>query len=89
MKPSPALKKPLHVRSEFARKGVQIADWARVHGVNPQLVHNILSGKPGRSYRSGQSHRIAVLLGIKDGEIVDQPQAMNVVAAPIKSRKAA
>lgn len=54
-------------KDDFIRTGKSIASWAREHGVSPPLVRMILSGKrPG--YR-GQSHRIAVLLGIKDGVI--------------------
>lgn len=54
------------VKAEFDRHGVSIADWARRNGYPPPLVYRVLSGaKPKR----GKSHEIAVLLGIKAGDI--------------------
>jgi gp16 family phage-associated protein len=67
MKQQPKLKKPEDVRADFDRKGISIAAWARQHGVNRTLVYEILAGSPRRSCRRGQSHRVAVLLGLKDG----------------------
>ena len=57
------------VRNKFEREGTSYAEWARKHGVNRGLVSMILKG--GRTCRRGQSHKIAVLLGIKEGVIVD------------------
>lgn len=52
---------------EFQTQGVAIADWARQHGFNPSLVYQVLKGKhvPVR----GESHKIAVALGIKLGSL--------------------
>jgi gp16 family phage-associated protein len=50
----------------FTRTGVSQAEWAREHDVNKTLVSQILSGQ--RKCLRGQSHRIAVLLGIKAGD---------------------
>ena len=55
------------VRNEFNRRGVSISAWARANQVSEQLTYQVLSGKK-RCLR-GQSHDIAVLLGIKAGEI--------------------
>ncbi|KTT72636.1 hypothetical protein [Sphingomonas endophytica] len=57
-------------RGELVAEGVNISEWARVHGFTVSLVHNVLSG--GRSCRFGKSHKIAVALGIKaEGATVD------------------
>ncbi|WP_373422980.1 DNA-binding protein [Sphingomonas kyeonggiensis] len=53
------------VRARLAAEGVNVSEWARGRGFNPRLVHAILDG--GRPCRRGQSHKIAVALGIKDG----------------------
>jgi gp16 family phage-associated protein len=53
-------------RRGFDRSGVSVSDWARERGFDIKLVHAILSGR--RTCLRGQSHRIAVALGIKDGE---------------------
>lgn len=57
------------VKERFIREGRTVAGWARSNGVNPRLTASILNGE--RACRSGQSHKIAVLLGLKDGVIVD------------------
>lgn len=79
MKQTTALKKPDEVRKEFARNGISIAEWSRVHGVNRQLVYEILAANPRRVCTRGDSHRIAVLLGIKAGELARDVSVMNAV----------
>lgn len=55
------------VRREFAMRGLSIAAWARLHGYSCQLVYQILGGQ--KPCLRGQSHRIAVHLGLKQGLI--------------------
>ena len=69
MKQSRPLKTPAQARAEFVRKGVSIAAWARDNKVQPNLVYEILRGSSRRRCLRGQSHRVAVLLGIKAGEL--------------------
>lgn len=57
------------VLADFARKGISIRSWAKKHGVNHAVVTGVLNGR--FSGRIGESHKAAVLLGIKEGEIVD------------------
>ncbi|MCF3470383.1 DNA-binding protein [Stenotrophomonas maltophilia] len=57
------------VRTEFAARGLSISDWARRHGYSAQLVYGVLKGR-NRGIR-GQSHDIAVRLGLKEGLIGD------------------
>lgn len=57
------------VREEFSRKGVSVSGWAKDNKVNAGTVYQVLRGN--RKCRIGESHKIAVLLGIKDGEIVE------------------
>lgn len=54
-------------RAEFDRRGQSIADWARLHGFSRSLVYEVLSGR--KKCKRGQSHRVAVLLGLKAGEL--------------------
>jgi gp16 family phage-associated protein len=53
------------LRWVFERLGVSIADWARMNGFSSALVYQVLAGRK-RCLR-GQSHQIAVRLGLKDG----------------------
>lgn len=57
------------VLSEFQRKGISISAWATANGFTPNLVFEVLSGR--KKGVRGQSHKIAVKLGLKRGEIVD------------------
>jgi len=65
----PKIRTPQDVRNEFIRKGVSMASWARAHGFDKATVSQVLSGENAAT--RGKGHKIAVLLGIKDGEIVE------------------
>ncbi|MFV5368697.1 DNA-binding protein [Acinetobacter junii] len=52
------------IRQKFEHSGLSIADWARQNNFSPDLVYSVLKSKhiPIR----GQSHKIAVKLGLKE-----------------------
>lgn len=56
-------------KAEFERKGISITAWALKNGYSPNLVFEVLAGR--KKGDRGQSHKIAVHLGLKEGEIVD------------------
>jgi gp16 family phage-associated protein len=58
------------VKAEFERRGETVAHWARKHGFAINHVRAVLSGKA--KGRWGESHKIAVTLEIKDGEIANE-----------------
>ena len=62
-----SLRSTAEIRLEFARRGLSISGWARLHGYSAQLVYGVLTGR-NRGLR-GQSHEIAVRLGLKHGLI--------------------
>lgn len=62
------LRTPEQVRADFESKGQSIADWARKNGFGRSLVYEVLAGR--KKCKRGASHRVAVLLGLKRGEIV-------------------
>ena len=57
------------VREEFIRSGKSVVSWARENKVSVNLVYEVFKGRP---CHRGQSHKIAVLLGIKDG-VIEEP----------------
>lgn len=58
------------IKRDLERRGKSIADLARELGLRPMTVYNLLGG---RTYGSrGESHRAAVLLGLKDGTVEQQ-----------------
>ena len=55
------------VKDEFSKSGISVAQWARENNFSPDLVYQILHRK--RLPLRGESHKIAVKLGLKDGII--------------------
>lgn len=66
------LKTGADVRAEWKRKGVTIRSWCKQHGFSEQQVSFILSGKA--PCHRGNAHKIAVILGIKDG-VIEEAEA--------------
>jgi len=55
------------VKRELIRQGVSVAGWARAHGFTAGQVHDVL--RKDLRCNHGTSHKIAVLLGLKNGLI--------------------
>ena len=60
------LMSPQQAKAALVRKGMSAADLARQKNFSLHLVYAVLSGR-SKALR-GEGHRIAVALGIKDGE---------------------
>lgn len=71
------LRTPEEVRAEFQRKGISIAQWSLANGFNTQLVFEVLAGR--KKGIRGQSHQIAVKLGLKEGEVIAAGQVANAL----------
>lgn len=56
------------VRAEFLRKGMSMSRWAKDNGFEVATVSQVLTGRNAAT--RGVGHKIAVLLNIKDGEII-------------------
>ncbi|MDD5328788.1 MAG: DNA-binding protein [Sulfuricella sp.] len=54
-------------KEELFRKGISVTQWANENGFKPGQVRDVL--RKNTPCRFGYSHKIAVLLGIKNGEI--------------------
>lgn len=63
----PATVTPEQARADLDRRGISIAEFSRKHGLNKNLVSDLLNGRI--KGRRGEAHRAAVLLGVKDGVI--------------------
>lgn len=63
------LRTPEQVRSRFERSGISVAAWARSRGFNVVLTYMVAAGQ--RKSLRGQSHQIAVALGMKRGDDTD------------------
>ncbi|BAN51428.1 MULTISPECIES: DNA-binding protein [Pseudomonadaceae] len=61
------LRTPQQVLADFEHRGITISGWARSHGFSRDVVRSVLYGRVKGLYGSG--HKVAVLLGLKDGVI--------------------
>ncbi|QTD65694.1 MULTISPECIES: DNA-binding protein [Acinetobacter] len=52
------------VKEDFSSAGISIAEWARDNQFSPDLVYRIF--KNNKIPKRGESHKIAVKLGIKE-----------------------
>ena len=66
------LRTPDDVRTELKRKGISISQWAAANGFSVNMVFEVLAGR--KKGVRGQAHRIAVKLGLKEGEVVKDDQ---------------
>lgn len=64
---STPLKTVAEVRAELQRAGLSLAEWARTHKVSYSLSYEVLRGRI-KGHR-GQAHDIAVLMGLKHGQL--------------------
>jgi gp16 family phage-associated protein len=54
---------------KLSKQGLTLSSWAKRNDVSVSLVRAVITGKCAARINKG--HKIAVLLGIKDGEIVE------------------
>lgn len=59
----------------FEMSGTSVSEWARVRGFSAVLVYQVLDGR--RKCMRGQSHQIAVALGLKQGLIMGMDELSN------------
>jgi len=63
------LRSAQEIKAEWLRKGLTQNGWARRNGFSLGTVSQVMNGKNAAS--RGAGHRIAVILGLKDGEITE------------------
>lgn len=72
------------VNAALTRTGTTVSQIANEIGVDVRIVRGVLSGR--LQGRRGDAHRVAVLLGLKEGEVIEQGQS---VLALIRTQAAA
>lgn len=55
--------------NRLSKQGLSVRGWAERNGVSVSLVRAVIKGKCPARINKG--HKIAVLLGLKDGEIIE------------------
>lgn len=61
-------------RERLDRRGISLAEFSRINDLNPNLVSDLLAGR--KKGLRGESHRAAVLLGIKQGFLPESPLSL-------------
>lgn len=72
------IRSPQECRSLIEGSGISIAEWARENRFSCGLVYQVLEGK--RRCLRGQSHKIAVALGLKAGQLTDVQTLSQILA---------
>ncbi|MDI1279269.1 DNA-binding protein [Methylobacter sp.] len=54
------------VKEEFRKKGITRKEWAKQRKLNYRTVISVMNGTNKGEY--GEAHRVAVTLGLKEGE---------------------
>lgn len=67
----PATRTPKQAKEWLAKQGKTVQEFAREHSLDPFTCYQVLSG--AKKGVRGESHRAAVLLGIKEG-VADVPE---------------
>lgn len=68
----------------FVDQGLAVSEWAEAHGFTTPLVYAVLHGR--RKCLRGQSHRIAVALGLKaQPEANPGPATTRLAGADVQS----
>ncbi|MDO9232639.1 MAG: DNA-binding protein [Methylotenera sp.] len=65
------------VRSLFEVDGISVAEWSRDHGFPSALVYRVLRGEA--KCRRGETHKIAIALGIKPAASQDQRKLLAII----------
>ncbi len=74
-------------RALFIAKGITITDFAHELGVHKQTVWEVLSGRIKCTH--GDAHRVAVVLGMKRGEILPAGASAVKALTPRSARRGA
>lgn len=75
----PKLRTPDEARAWLSYQGITVSQWARENGFSISLVFEVLAGR--KKCLRGKSHNIAVLLGMKHGQLTDRPARVSPAAA--------
>jgi len=78
-----SIRTPQEARAWLDYLGITIAQWSRDNGFSETLVHEVLTGR--RPCKRGQSHNIAVALGMKAGIPTTRPARVSPAKRHITS----
>ena len=71
----PGIRTAAQAKAWLEHQGKSVQAFAREHGVDPATTYQVLSGR--KKGRRGEAHKVAVLLGMKEGVILSEADGQN------------
>ena len=70
----PGIRTAAQAKAWLEHQGKSVQEFAREHGVDPATTYQVLAGR--KKGRRGEAHKVAVLLGMKDGIIPTEEETV-------------
>ncbi|RZI30556.1 DNA-binding protein [Pseudomonas orientalis] len=71
----PGIRTAAQAKAWLEHQGKSVQAFAREHGVDPATTYQVLAGH--KKGRRGEAHKVAVLLGMKEGIILAEADGQN------------
>ena len=71
----PGIRTAAQAKAWLEHQGKSVQAFAREHGVDPATTYQVLAGR--KMGRRGEAHKVAVLLGMKEGIILSEADGQN------------
>ncbi|MBY8930083.1 DNA-binding protein [Pseudomonas sp. Wu6] len=71
----PGIRTAAQAKAWLEHQGKSVQAFAREHGVDPATTYQVLAGR--KKGRRGEAHKVAVLLGMKEGIILAEADGQN------------
>ncbi|NWA66946.1 DNA-binding protein [Pseudomonas reactans] len=71
----PGIRTAAQAKAWLEHQGQSVQAFAREHGVDPATTYQVLAGR--KKGRRGEAHKVAVLLGMKEGIILAEADGQN------------
>lgn len=75
----PGIRTAAQAKAWLEHQGKSVQEFARENSIDPATTYQVLAGR--KKGRRGEAHKVAVLLGMKDGIIPSEPK-LQIEAAP-------
>jgi gp16 family phage-associated protein len=70
----PGIRTAAQAKAWLEHQGKSVQAFAREHGVDPATTYQVLAGR--KKGRRGEAHKVAVLLGMKEGVILAENETL-------------
>ncbi|SDU97813.1 DNA-binding protein [Pseudomonas mucidolens] len=71
----PGIRTAAQAKAWLDHQGKSVQAFAREHGVDPATTYQVLAGR--KKGRRGEAHKVAVLLGMKEGVVLNEVEGQS------------